>query len=241
MTYYPLYQFVNTYDHALVLKLDAPVSSIQQGDLSSDLSCSGSGFVIRNNYISNNRARGLILKASDGLVEGNFISYTALPGVLLSAEARQFIEGGVVSNVLVKDNILYKTGMGWHSEYWLQQAGAIALLFQGYDFLGHRDIVIEDNDIFETRGMNIQINNAAGVTVNRNRFYDSHQAEDGAGLLYGADHSALVWIDKADGVTFGTGADANYYFNMGACGDPQNTVITTTNSMNVSGVIYCGD
>jgi hypothetical protein len=123
----------------------------------------------------------------------------------------------------------------------LQHAGGIAVIFQGTPFLSHQNIRIEDNWFSAVGGLNIQVNNAAGIAINRNVFIDSHQYESTVGTSLGADHSALVWCDRVNGVTLGTGTNANYYYNMGAYGDPPNTVRTTPNSLNVNGTVYPGN
>jgi len=62
------------------------------GDQITNLSRNGSGFEIRDSSISNTRARGLVLKASDGQVTGNTISWASTAGILVSPEAAFFAE-----------------------------------------------------------------------------------------------------------------------------------------------------
>src|SRR5213079_2064745 len=48
----------------------------------SNPSALGSGFVIRNNIIRNHRARGILVKADDGLIEGNTIDGSTIAGIV---------------------------------------------------------------------------------------------------------------------------------------------------------------
>jgi hypothetical protein len=229
-----------TYTQAVSVALSSAVT-INKGDLVGNSSRSGDGYVIRKNYLSNTRARGIIVKASDGIIEENVISHTALPGILLNSEAGAFLEAGVVRNVNVRRNVLDHVNESWQGQTPLMHAGGITIIFEDTTFLAHKDINIEDNILSNTGGLNIQVNNASDISINRNVFVGSHQYQSTVAVAKGADHSSLVWCDRVNGVTLGTGTNANYYYDMGAYGVATNTVSKTTNSLNVSGEVYSGD
>ena len=71
----------------------------------------GNGFVVRNCMFGPNRARGLLLKASDGLVVSNRIRGVEGPGIQIAAE-NAWMEGGCSRNILLADNVLEDNGGG---------------------------------------------------------------------------------------------------------------------------------
>ena len=71
----------------------------------------GNGFVIRNCKMGHNRARGLLIKASDGLIEGNLMEGSEGHGIQVALEYG-WMEGGCSKNVVVKDNVVRGNGGG---------------------------------------------------------------------------------------------------------------------------------
>jgi hypothetical protein len=237
--YYPSCVHADQYDTAIRLTLDSAVTS-GKGNLVSNRDRAGAGYTVSNNFISNGRARGIIIKASDGVIEGNRISHTALPGILLLAESHSYLEADAVSNVTVRNNVLRDTNEGWPIRPPLRHTGSLVVVFEDRPFLANRNLLIEGNRFYNSRGLQIQVNNAYHVELNRNEFFGPHQAE-AIFTPNAADHTALIWCDKVDGVVLGTGTNANVYYNMGVYGNPSNTIGITANSFNVSGTVVPGD
>ena len=71
----------------------------------------GNGFVIRNCTMGHNRARGLLIKASDGLIEGNLIEGAECEGVKIAPEF-EWMEGGCSKNIVMRGNTLRNNGGG---------------------------------------------------------------------------------------------------------------------------------
>ena len=71
----------------------------------------GNGFVIRNCTMGHNRARGLLIKASDGLIEGNLIEGVECSAVQISPEY-EWMEGGCSKNIVMRGNTLKQNGGG---------------------------------------------------------------------------------------------------------------------------------
>ena len=235
--HYPNLKFVRLYQHAYTIRLDS-VTKVSEGNLIANLDRNGKGFAVRNNEVRIGRARGFLIKASDGVIEGNKISHLALPGIILAAEVNDFIEADVVSNVVVRDNIIESVNEGNLSPDRQIQAGGLVVLFFGKYRVRHRNIRIENNRLINIPGVNMQISNATDVHIDRNLFINSHQRESVAGQDAGVDNSALVWIDHADGVTFGDGKNANFYRNSGKYADKSNLIRSTDNTQNIRGEIY---
>lgn len=235
--HYPHLKFVNSWRYALSLQLDS-VTVVTEGNLLANLDRNGTGFILRNNRVTNGRARGFLVKASDGIIEGNHISHLALPGIVLAAEANDFIEADVVSNVIVRNNIFESVNGGWLNPGRQIQAGALVILFFGKDILGHHNISVENNRFINIPGVNIQINNASNIRINRNVFIESHHLRSVAGESAGVDNSALIWMDRVNGVILGKRKDANTFQNIGKYADKSNLIRYTGNSKNVAGEIF---
>ena len=71
----------------------------------------GNGFVIRDCKMGHNRARGLLIKASDGLIEGNLLEGSEGHGIQIALEYG-WMEGGCSKNIVVKDNVVRGNGGG---------------------------------------------------------------------------------------------------------------------------------
>jgi len=71
----------------------------------------GNGFSIRNCVMGGNRARGLLIKASDGIIESNVISRVECSAVQIAPEY-EWMEGGCSKNMIVRDNVFSDNGDG---------------------------------------------------------------------------------------------------------------------------------
>lgn len=180
--------------------LDGPLP-LEAGDLMSSPDRSGSGFVVRNNVIRSHRARGILVKASDGIIEGNTVEGSTIAGIVLCPEAAHWLEADFSRDVIIRNNMLRKIGRGARNPGTVQ-AGAISVVAASKGSAdGHRNITIEGNTIEDSAGCNVVIMSANGVTVKGNRFVRPGHVKPGSGARLGVDGSAMVWIGNAQNVT----------------------------------------
>ncbi len=71
----------------------------------------GNGFAIRNCTMGHNRARGLLIKASDGVMENNILEGVEGHGIQISPEY-EWMEGGCSQNLVVRGNTFRNNGGG---------------------------------------------------------------------------------------------------------------------------------
>ena len=71
----------------------------------------GNGFAIRNCTMGHNRARGLLIKASDGLIEDNRIECVEGHAVQIVTEY-EWMEGGCSKDLVVRNNVFRDNGGG---------------------------------------------------------------------------------------------------------------------------------
>lgn len=184
--------------------------------LVSDPAANGSGYIIRNNTIRNHRARGMLLKADNGLIEGNIIDGSTIGGIVISPEI-WWNEAGFSRNIIVRNNIIRHTGYSTvgSSDH---QSGALTVSGGGGEpdqvvpvyqepkvaglKPGHRNITIENNTFEDNDGVNMLLAFAEDVTVKNNKFIRSQENLSLRGKPSGVDPTALIWIFNCNNVNF---------------------------------------
>lgn len=99
---------------------------VDNGGVVSSLTRGGNGFVIRNNILGHTRARGILIKASDGVVENNEVVGCELGGIVLAPEL-VWLEAGFSHNVLVQNNRIIDC-MFANSSYGIEQAAPLCVV-----------------------------------------------------------------------------------------------------------------
>ena len=149
--------------------------------LCSNPSALGSGYVLRNNTIRNHRARGMLLKAHNGLVEGNTIDGSSISGIVLAPEL-WWNEACYSRNVIIRNNTVRNLPDNPRSYGAVVVAAVTDRAVPGY---GHRHIVLEDNRTENINGVNLLITSAADVTIKNNRFINPQRVRPPAGAAVG--------------------------------------------------------
>ncbi len=183
--------FTVTLDHAVKADFDY---------LAENPAATGAGYVLRYNTILNHRARGMLLKASDGLVEHNTIDGSTMGGIVVTPEF-WWNEAGFSRNVVIRDNVIR------HVAYAPKQLGGVVIAalngptpVAGY---GHRHIVVEDNTLEGINGVNLLITSSKDVVVRNNLFLHAQQRRVGVdGAKWGEDPGALIYVTESEGVRF---------------------------------------
>jgi hypothetical protein len=75
----------------------------------------GSGYKIINCKLGHNRGRGVLAKASDGLIQGNLIEGCAMEGLDLSTAIPNWLEASVHENVTVVSNVFRDCKFVWRT------------------------------------------------------------------------------------------------------------------------------
>jgi len=73
----------------------------------------GNGFRIVNSHFGSTRARGLLIKASDGLIASNVIEKACGSPISVTPEFA-WLEGGCSTNLVIRDNVIRANGGGVH-------------------------------------------------------------------------------------------------------------------------------
>jgi len=185
--------------HFIQITLDAPVDA-GMDFLASNPNAMGSGFVVRNCVIRNHRARGMLLKADNGLVEGNTVDGSTIAGIVIAPEL-WWNEACYSRHVIVRNNTIKHVGYATVGP-WTDQYGAITLTAAAKETSrpGHEDILIENNTIENCDGVNLLIAAAKNVIVKNNRFVGAQRAPTRRGADH-ADPTALIWLSSCENVS----------------------------------------
>ena len=186
------------------LTLDQPIQA-EIGDLASSPDWDGSGFIIRNNVIRYCRGRGMIVKASDGLIESNRVENITGAGICLGPEFAYWMESDYVQKVSVRGNRLHAVGIGADSAKNERSiyVGAITVCAATPDKqvpggTGNRNLVIEGNDMEASGGIGMMIACASDVVVRSNRVGTTRALGTMVGgAKYGVDPDAAIFVTES--------------------------------------------
>lgn len=163
------------------------------------------GAIIRGNVIKNHRARALMLKTSDCLIEGNKIFHSQMSGISFSVE-KYWMEGDYGSNIIVRDNVFLDCGFNFRSPT-KATAGIINFVGMGdkkqYAPAGqYKNLIIENNSIEKPHKIPFVITSTNGVKIVNNTIESSHFNLAQDGYRVGIDQSKMISVIKCSNVTF---------------------------------------
>lgn len=180
------------------LTLDREISAVP-GCLVGNPAACGGGFVVRDCEIRNHRARGMLLKADGGLVEGCTVADSTIAGIVVAPEMDYWNEAGYAHDLIVRGNVIRGVG-GW-TQPGLAMAGALSVgAYERGRYVplpgGHRNILIEGNRFERNDGVNVLVSSAVGVTLRGNTFVHPMAAPSDRGHARGVEDGALIWLTE---------------------------------------------
>lgn len=134
----------------------------------------GSGFVIKDCTFGHNRSRGLLIKASDGVIENNTIEDCWASGMQVSTEY-QWMSGGCSSNLRITGNRL-SGNRGWGIGISGQSGNNSPLSADS-----HRNMVVNGNVITGPK-LGVKVEGCTGLDIRDNHITLTSD-EEGHGLL----------------------------------------------------------
>ncbi len=188
--------------------VDRP-TAIAVGDLITSPQRIGNGYVIRNNTCRFHRARGIQIKAGDGVIENNTVEDVNFAGITLGPELSIWLGSDYVRNVVVRNNTIRGTGRGGEGRKNANFADIAAIAVRSLTLdrklspPENANIVIENNTIESPAGLAMFLSSTTGLTVRNNTIVAPWSlGPNTAGKNHGVDPSAAVFIAGVDGVTF---------------------------------------
>jgi hypothetical protein len=159
-------------DQANKLTLDHAIPSSDKGGYLVDLNFSGARFVVRNNQLLHNRARGALLQTSYGLVEGNtFIGQTMYALYLTMYPP----EGPGAQDVVIANNKISDTGVNGGPGAVILSRQAMVYSTLAHNPPVHQNIIFKDNLISDVPGPAFYISSANNVVLYGNTLRNTNQ------------------------------------------------------------------
>lgn len=190
-----------SYNQGFELTLDRTVD-VEAGGLVANPDRTGSGFSITDSLVENHRARGMLIKASNGEIRNNTVDGSTIGGIVVVPEPLVWLESDFADSVEITGNTVRDTGKGFPNAN-AEQVGAITVAgpvdWNGYD---HTNILIDNNTIDLAVGTNLVLSDVDGVTVTNNKFITPHRADTTSGTGIGIDSRAVIWTDDAINAVF---------------------------------------
>ena len=196
--------------------------------LAANPNASGAGFVLLKNTIMNHRARGMNLKADNGIVEGNLIDGSTMAGIRVGPEF-YWSESSYSRNLIIRNNTIQDVA------YWGGQTSALLIApDQGLSPVeGFQNILVDGNTFQNFDITAIFIGSANGVSITNNTFRNLQNAAPFAvdNLGQAASPGTLIFVADSDAVQF----QGNSTAQLG----PLNTAfVEAAPSARVQGVAY---
>jgi hypothetical protein len=171
-------------------------------DRISDINANGSGFIVRHCVIQQNRARGMIIKASNGVIEDNTIDGSSMGGIEVAPEF-WWDESGCSSHLLVEGNTIEHVGYATANVPGLNEAGALSI-FATTDgkavSFGHNGIAVVGNRFVGNNGINLLVADAENMLLVDNTFIHPMRKPDNRGADFHFGTSSLIWLQQCKNV-----------------------------------------
>ncbi|MHB8974029.1 MAG: right-handed parallel beta-helix repeat-containing protein [Pirellulaceae bacterium] len=133
----------------------------------------GNGFVVRGCDFGFNRSRGILIKASDGVVEGNTLVGNVMTAIMVAPEW-WWLESGSSNNVRIINNTVRDCGDVAIAVYAFGGAPAVAPAG------AHNNITVRGNDLTGCPLPNILVTSTSGLDIGQNTFrsYEGRTASE---------------------------------------------------------------
>lgn len=156
-----------------IVAIDKVFDLVEGETIVQNASASGEGFLYDNCVVINNRARGFLIKASNGAIRNSTLDDNGMSAILVKPEISDgWGESGFSSGLIIENNIIrnsgYYTGSELHSPINISSDREPTT---DRAYLNHKNIVIRNN-VIEDRYTKyaININGVEGLAIEGNDF-----------------------------------------------------------------------
>ena len=203
------YHWKNEGDCIYEIELDTALP-LKQFDHFTPLSRLSPGTTVKNCTFGWNRARGIVIKSPDAVIENNYVEGCSNDAVMVLPDLA-WAESHFGKNLMVRGNTFVNNCLCYNAveEGNVDCIGTVVIgvvpVFQTVGFMetyGNKNITIEDNTILGSHTYGIVVTNAEGVTIRNNTIVDPFY--DGAGVaggVYKTPADSAILIGKAKDIT----------------------------------------
>ena len=174
-----------------------------------DLRTGGARYIIRNNHFLHNRARGVLLQTSEGLVEGNTFDGQTLHSIYVISSPF-WGEGPGAQNLIVANNKIL------HPGNYIQDTtrpdsvlGAVVVAAEDNTAFTipsavavHQKVIFSDNTVADAPGPGFFISTANNVILRGNHLVNTNQSNSWAGIYGTATSTGSIVVTQASNVFF---------------------------------------
>ncbi|TLX75623.1 right-handed parallel beta-helix repeat-containing protein [Labilibacter sediminis] len=181
----------------------------EEGNFIYNINKVGAGFKVENSTYRNIRARGIIIKAPNGVVRNNHIENITQAGIMVAPEIHYWLESGSAKNVLISENTVKRTNFRPQIKDGTQSA-AIVVSSEGEDMSGnvlftpgiiHSNIIIDNNTIKDIPGPGILVSSTQNVQITNNGFENTNNWSNWqSGVDAGVDVKVALYVTQTDTV-----------------------------------------
>jgi hypothetical protein len=223
-------------DSATIAAMNALYPTLQWGRIAEEHMARGRYWTLRladaptiaPGDIRAHRARSMLLKTSEVLVENNLIEHGQSCGIILAPEW-QWLEADFTWNATIRRNTIRGNGHGPSNPNSVQPAviSVVGLGMKGFAPAGqHRNIVIEGNTLERCYVMPFAVSAAEHVRIQDNTIDGTHFVEKKTGATSGFDQTSLLFLRNVKDVTIRGNVvrGAGKYLQHGVSGDVEAVV-----------------
>lgn len=154
---------------------------VNPGDIFSDLDRIGTGAIVRNNTFRGHRARGVLLKAHNSLIEGNTFESISMVAISITPEY-YWMEGPIPRNVRIRNNRFINNGLADKAHLATNRWGDISIFIDPYsrtetlEIQGGRgitNITIENNWFEGSAFSGIMLLDTTGAVIAGNTIHNT--------------------------------------------------------------------
>ena len=188
------------------ITLDEPIEGIAVGDDVSNPSRMSSNAAVINCTFGYNRARGIVLKGENSVIENNTVTGSSAAGIMVISEL-SWAEGGFSNGSVIRNNRVISCGLESRTQYGSSSVAAIMVLLTPknkcfYSGKGAENITIADNVITDTGAFGLFVSNCKGITVRGNKVTNPFVAGiNNIGSVYGVTPKSGILIGMCENIT----------------------------------------
>lgn len=198
--------------HPETLTFEEPIDDIvRPGDFLANRATTNPGFVVRNNVVRDSTANSVRLSAGPGLVEGNRLVGCSLHGIWMRCDTSGvFSPKRWTNDVVIRDNRISRSGLTYFAATHTAGVHAVYWAAAGVDASGrpHRNVVLTDNEVVETAGTSVLVEDAEDVRLESNRMASPNVVYDGE---YGVGVRNVVGFEVLGNTVSGSKEQLSYF------------------------------
>lgn len=185
----------NEEDVSCIIELEEPVPDyLNERTIVFNRRYCTENYIIRNNKFHSNRARGILIHGSNGLIEGN--SFYKIQGAAIQIEAgaeSRWAEGTGVNNVIFRNNFIESCDLN----RWLMAVVYMGVYLPGgrTDYPIFNNITFENNTIVDCPRLALYLSSCSDVFVSNNTIINPN-TESFNGRNYGSSQNELPIYDE---------------------------------------------